>query len=254
MAQAGVGGYNTPVAVCLETLRRSLTVTCPERGRPLERLVVAITLFGALLLIIGAVSVVSPMTQLGIHTRGKSLILLSVGLLLFVSGPVLQTLTSTLPAADPQQARGGTQEDPTVIDAKAQLCDLANGVFQGRANISGRNRLRECAVTGKDGSYEVAIAFNADDRLTASMTREGIEQAMTRAYAALYTSGVPLQGVSIAAYLPFRGASGSPEDVRVYETRIDGASGRTMSPDQAAAPGVEGLWHVTELHPDLAGR
>lgn len=217
----------------------------------MERLVVAITLFGALVLVIGAVSVVSPMTQLGIHTRGKAFILVFVGLLLFASGPLLLTLTSTTPPAVPQQARGGARAHTTGVDAEAQVCELANEVFQGRTSISGRNRLRDCTVTAEDGSYQVAVAFNADDRLTASRTREGIEQAMTRAYAVLYHSGVPLQSVSIAAYLPFPEASGSLEDIRVYYTRVDGATGRKITQGQADVPDVARLWQGAELHPDL---
>ena len=119
-------------------------------------------------------------------------------------------------------------------------------------NDLGTAYLREVSVVAQlDGGWGVFVAFNANDVLVASWTKEVIEVAMIDAYGALYTSGLDVRLASVAAYFPVVDEYGTESDTIVYKTILGVAEAQSVNWDNALIIDWSWIWKVSILHPEF---
>lgn len=179
----------------------------------------------------------------------------------------------TAPPAPPSQLaaevkptvqRTLTQQPATTTKAVSdedRLRAIVASVLQGNTNMSHESRLKSVDVLNQSaatppGGWGVFVEFNADDNLSAKMTKGGIEKQMSDIYAALYTSGIDVRTASASAYLSLTDKYGNTNDQMVYKSILakDTASKVNWSADKATLELqiLPGLWETTVLSPVLA--
>lgn len=156
------------------------------------------------------------------------------------------------PASTPETT--STPKPPTLSE-KDQVKKLVTDQLKGQ-NTMKKDNLKSLQVTEQEGGgWNIEVGFNADDNLSMSLIKTGIERQMSKLYIALFNSDKDIRTVSISAYFSLEDQYGNVNDRVVYASTLNNEEARKVnwnanitSLELSILPRV---WTTTMLHPEF---
>ena len=145
---------------------------------------------------------------------------------------------------------------PTPLSEQDQIKQIISNELKGNNNRS-EPYLRNTNVSQQaDGTWNVAVEYNADDNLTKNMIKEGMETTMSKIYEDLYRNNSHNIGLAtVSAFFPMTDKYGNTQDDIVYTSQLasDEAQKVNWSEDSAwlELKILPGVWDTIFLSPSF---
>lgn len=158
------------------------------------------------------------------------------------SGSATATVSSGAPASN--------SPSPTPApDAKSVIGGALEGVFDGETNWDKpAPRFGKVEVFKGFRGWVALVEINADDILTAGLTKDGIEADMKDAYKVIFSAGYKIRYASVTANFMLVNQFGKSSVGPVYETKMWGNVGSRINWNNVDLVDFGKVWEVLFLN------
>ena len=180
-----------------------------------------------------------------------------IGLAIIVT--IVAVIGSTIfgSSNEPKESKTETNQQKinTDLPEDQQLRQIVENTLAGKNNLD-KDYIKNINITAQaDGGWGVFVDYNADDNVTTSARKNGIEMKMSEVYIALYTSGKDVRNASVAAYLPLKDSYGNENENVIYKSvlgKIEADKVNFQSNESTLKLNIlPGVWETTVLNQDF---